>query len=151
MKKVYCTNKDCTGCENSVCIRSCILIGESGMDAVCENYECYSDTKEYQDEYFIAVKAKGGKIAKVKKQGKRIEYKGFVFYTENDFRYPELATVTEERTGFHCGYFQNLIEDCDIWESFIEAAKTQKDVQSFPLAVWDEKCREYVIVDGDTE
>ena len=146
MPKIFCANTDCTGCKDYLCIREFISIGEN-EDGVCENYECYLDTVEYQNEFYICVKAKGGKIAKALRKGKQIQYNGAIFYTTDKDTTPEYMTVTDAYTG-KAGLLASL-QKPNLWEKYLEIKKTTPNVQTLPLAEWDEKSREYIIVDSE--
>lgn len=142
MPKIFCANTDCTGCKDYLCIREFISIGEN-EDGVCEDYEYYLDTAEYQTEFYICVKAKGGKRAKAIKKGKQIQYNGVIFYTTEK----DITTVTDSVTGL-LGTFAAL-QDPEMWKKYLEIKKTTPNVQTLPLAEWDEKSREYIIVDSE--
>lgn len=145
MPRVYCANTECTGCVDGECIRDFITIGEND-DCICEDYENYSETAEYQHKFYMCVKAKDGRTAKALKKGKPIEYNGVIFYTTDDDRRPGFMTVTDTKTGLGISFV--MLQDEKWWQMYLEQTKIRPDVQSYPLAEWDEQSREYIIKEG---
>lgn len=148
MPKVYCTNSECTGYVDGECIKDYISIGDNEYD-ICEDYECYRETAEYQHEFFICVKAKDGRTAKAVKEGKLIEYKGVAFYTTDDDRRPDFMNVTDIRTGLGMSFA--MLQDEKWWQMYLKQSKKQPDVQTYPLAEWDERSRAYIIKEGEVQ
>lgn len=146
MPRVYCANSDCIGCVDGECIRDFISIGDNECD-ICEDYESYRETAEYQHEFFMCVKAKDGRTAKAVKKGKLIEYKGVVFYTTDNDRRPDFMDVTDKKTGLRISFA--LLQDEKWWQRYLEASKIRPDVQSYPLAEWDERSRKYIIKESE--
>lgn len=147
MIRVSCKNTECTGYKDGYCEREVITIGDN-EEFICEDYQHYSKTAQYQNPYFICVKSKDNKVAKALKQGKRIEFKGYIFFTEDDDRRPEVLTVTEQKTGLKVGFFE-MLKDDDVWEKFIEIVNKNPDVSDYPLAEWDDWSRKYVLKEGN--
>ncbi|MEE1303119.1 MAG: hypothetical protein UHD64_10090 [Bacteroidales bacterium] len=148
MPRVYCANSDCISCENNECIRDFISIGDNECD-ICEDYEKYNETADYQHEFFVCVKAKDGRTAKAVKKGKLIEYKGVAFYTTDDDRKPDFMMVTDVRTGLGINFSMLQVEKW--WQMYLEKSKEQPDVQTYPLAEWDERSREYIIKESEVQ
>lgn len=139
MTTVFCNNEDCIHCDdyNYTCKLQSIRIGDD-IYAGCEDYEGFINTKEYQTQYYKAVWAFDGNkkiAAKAISHGKRIEYNGYVFYTEGKVTNSDFYSVTDERTGCMCGQFFKL-KDTTRWERFVEYSKKFPDVASLPLAIF---------------
>ena len=62
--------------------------------------------------------------------GEKIEYNGYVFYTEDRVTEAEEYSLTEERTGVCVGSFKRLKGR---WEKFVEIVATYPDVLSYPI------------------
>lgn len=154
MSKVWCNNRDCVWCDGIQCCAEQICIDDS-YEYGCETYLDYRDTDEYLEEYYKCVKTikelTEGEIyvAKAKAYGKRIEYNGYVFYTESHPRTDE-TFVTEERTGYYLGSLEQLKTDENRWKTFEQRAKEIPSVDTLPLAEWDGQ-RHYVIVKGEQQ
>ena len=129
MTTVYCDFEYCAYNINGVCTKDRITIGEE-YAYVCDDFLHYQDTGEYSHPFYKAVKMKDGVVAKaLSKRGKKIEYQGLVFYTE-DRVFDDEIWVTEERTGF--GVTFSLIKDRI--ESLKEKIEEFPNVQDYPLA-----------------
>ena len=144
MTKVFCTNTDCVSCEDYNCTKEFISIGDN-EEFICQDYQNYRDTAEYQDEFYIAVKTKDGKKAKAVKKGKKIECNGVIFYTTEKDITSESIMVTDKKTGLLCRL--DMLQKPAMWEKYLEISKTTPNVQTLPLAEWNEKSREYIIKD----
>lgn len=148
MTKVYCTNTDCVSCEDYICTKEFISIGDN-EESICQDYQRYLDTAEYQDEFYICVKTKDGKKAKAVKKGKKIILNDVVFYTYDDDRKPEYMRITDVKTGLAGSYA--MLQDPKSWGKYLDIVKTTPNVQDLPLAEWNEKRHGYIIKDGDNE
>lgn len=148
MTRVYCTNVECLHNDGCMCSLDTISVGDD-YGFGCDDYEDYLDKPEYQTEFFIRVKAVDGKEAKAFRCGKKIEYCGYVFYTTDNEKTTDI-TVTEERTGMGCGYFERL-KDPKWFKRFEEACKKISDVEDLPLTEYNSKTRKYEYVNrGNT-
>jgi hypothetical protein len=114
--------------ERMMCTKDSIAIGEEYYAGCCE-YEPYTASEEYQEEYYIAVKTEGGTVARGLQRGKRIEYNGRDFYTR-DREEDDNCRLIDKRTGMglSMGYLK------DNWDKFIEKEKDIPDVMTYPLA-----------------
>lgn len=148
MPKVYCTNSECTGYVYGECIKDYISIGDNECD-ICEDYEKYNETADYQHEFLKCVRAKDGRTAKAVAKGKPIEYNGVIFYTTDDDRRPDFMFVTDVRTGLAIHF--GMLQDEKWWQMYLEKSKEQPDVQTYPLAEWDERSRAYIIKEGEVQ
>ena len=74
----------------------------------------------------------GKPYRKLVEKGKKIEYNGYVFYTEEKITDDETYCLTEERTGINAGEFIRL-KDQKRWESFLERVGTYPDVSTYPI------------------
>ena len=148
MPRIYCVNSDCVSCTDGECTRDFISIGNNDCD-ICEDYENYRDTAEYKNEFFMCVKAKDGRTAKALKKGKLIKYNGINFYTTDDDRRPDFMTVTDIRTGLRISF--NMLKDEKWWQRYLEQSKKHPDVQTYPLAEWNENSREYIIKESECD
>lgn len=88
-----------------------------------------TNSEEYQEEYYIAVKAEDGTVARGSQRGKRIEYEGRIFYTR-DREEDDSCRLTDKRTGL--GLSMKQLKDH--WEKYIEKEKDFPDVMTYPLA-----------------
>ena len=135
MTTIYCCNTDCKHYDpkSFTCTKRLVTVGED-YSYGCDDYESYLDSKEYNDKYFIAVKANDGRIAKAVRYGKKIEYNGMVFFTGSRVTEDGDFNVTEKCTGYNAGSFSKL---ADRWDKLIEIIKRTPDVESYPLAVYE--------------
>lgn len=135
MPLVQCQHTDCVNCDISgrlECKATGITIGDD-WDEGCSGYEDYRDQPEYQNEYWIAVKTLSGESAKVKVyRGKRIEYKGRVFYTSGRLD-DKNCSITDAETGLGYGAYV-LLEDR--FDSICEQAVKLPKVETLPEAEW---------------
>lgn len=75
---VYCGAYNCRFNKNGDCDNDTVYIDDTGN---CEDFAEFYRTAEYLQPYYIAVKSADGRLGKTKKQGKKIEYQGYSFYT----------------------------------------------------------------------
>lgn len=148
MTTIYCGSTDCVHNGQFVCKREVITLAEE-YDMMCSEYESYLDSKEYQNEYFIRVRTCDKKEGKGKKHGKKIEYNGFVFYTDCAEWLGEVK-VTEERTGLMCGDFEKL-KTSERWEKFLKAMRVASDCAELPLVEYNPKSNKWEYVEKDNE
>lgn len=121
---VGCWLSECEWCEDGWCRRNMITIGE---DLECEDFKDYRDS--YNDAYWKACCKDGKKFRRLEKRGKKIEYNGYVFYTDDKITADEEYVLTEERTGLSTWSFRKLK---DMWDKFIENVGKYPDVSTFP-------------------
>jgi hypothetical protein len=135
MPLVQCRYTDCVNCDiggEFACKADAITISDD-WDEGCSAYEDYRDQPDYQNEYWIAVETLSGESAKVKVyRGKRIEYKGRVFYTSDRLEYA-WCLITDAETGLGCGAYYLLEERFDL---ICERAKKVPKVETLPEAEW---------------
>lgn len=136
MPLVRCKHTDCIYCNiagDFECKAAVITIGEE-WDEGCSGYEDYRDQPDYQNEYWIAVITKSREAARVKRyHGRRIEYKGRVFYT-SDRLDDNLCIITDAETGVNCGTYV-LLEDH--FDQICEQAAKYPKVETLPEAEWN--------------
>ena len=125
MSSVNCQCEDCKWESNGWCYRGSITISE---DYECECYETYIN--DYKDHFYKAFIEDGEKYRKLVTNGKKIEYKGYVFYTEDKITDSGNYLLTEARTGLSVCRFYELDKR---WEKFIERVGTYPDVTSYPI------------------
>lgn len=125
MTQVFCDADDCMWCEGGFCKNSSIVIG---CDWECGSYEHYRSS--YIDQYYEACSKDGKTFRRLVKNGKKIEYNGYVFYTKNRICPDGYYWLTEERTGIGVGQFAMLK---DRWDKFLERIVTYPDVSTYPL------------------
>lgn len=125
MTSVGCWADECKWCENGWCQRGSITISD---DLECEDFESYRDS--YTHSYWIACFKDGEKYRRLVKRGVRIEYSGYVFYTEDRITEDEAYNLTEERTGVRVGQFRLLKGR---WDKFVELVATFPDVSTYPI------------------
>ena len=148
MAELKCWNENCIHNDNSnhcICNALVINIGDK-YPYGCDEYLCYLNTQEYSEQYFIA-KGEGNGLPRhrVKKYGRTIEFKGFIFFTQsyNSQDYEMQYRLTESRTGYDCGLLKDL-QRPERWQKFIEMQKTIPNVMDLPLA--EKQDGKYVIV-----
>ncbi len=130
--KVHCFNEECIYCELGACTASEIFISDEGCDSIAP----YTDTKEYQSEYWARVITEDKKTyGRALKHGKRIIVNGREFFTESDTRCDdEYIFITDGRTGALCRNLSFLKKN---WEKYNEAALKVSDVADLPLCEYD--------------
>lgn len=127
MTSVGCWVDECKWCKSGWCHRGAITISE---DLECEDFENYRDS--YTDAYWKALHKDGKKFRRLEKYGKKIEYNGYVFYTDNKITEDGEYYLTEERTGYGVGTFKQLKEQRR-WDAFVEGYETYPDVLTLPV------------------
>ncbi|CDX01266.1 Hypothetical protein DPCES_1379 [Desulfitobacterium hafniense] len=105
MTTVNCYQPECVNNKNDICTLDSIHIAFDEFCLgngfyLCADYKNVFHAPEYQERYFIRVKdTKTRREEKARRNGKRLELFGMVFYTENDTRYDKDWWLTEEKTG----------------------------------------------------
>lgn len=142
-----CWNEDCIHNEINQCTcQSGIINIGSDFDNGCDEYLCYLNTPEYNEQYYIAKSSSNGLPRhRVEKYGRKIEFKGFIFYTQSYNSQDDKMQfqVTESRTGYYCGLLKDL-QKPEMWQRFIERIKNIPNVMDLPLAVIQDG--KYVVV-----
>lgn len=131
--KVFCDSNTCAFEKNGYCTQKQILI-ENGE---CQDYQHYQDvySEEYCHKFYKAVKTKNGVRAKALfESGKKIEYQGLTFYTEDKVNEDDDYWLTEETTGAG-GSFAHVKAR---FELCIKAIKKSPKINELPLAVENE-------------
>ena len=131
MTSVSCWADECKWCNNGWCNRGSIVISEVYE---CEDFESYRDS--YTTPYWVVCLKDGEKYRRLVNRGKRIEYSGYVFYTEDKITANESYRLTEERTGIGCGEFRHLKGR---WDKFVELVATFPNVSSYPIKEKEQK------------
>lgn len=124
---VGCWLSECKWCQNGWCQRGTITIDELKE---CEDFEYYRDS--YTDSFWKALEKDGKPYRRLVEKGKKIEYNGYVFYTDEKITDDESYYLTEERTGISTGEFGKLKEQ-KRWELFVERVGTFPDVLTYPI------------------
>lgn len=147
MTRVCCNNEDCMHLDpkTMMCNKNLISIGEEYSAGCCE-YEPYNASEEYQEEYYVAVKAEDGTVARGLQCGKRIEYEGRIFYTR-DREEDDSCRLTDKRTGL--GISMAFLKDH--WERFVEKEKDFPDVMTYPLAEYVDRKWRLMSMKGDNK
>lgn len=129
---VHCFNDECVYYKNGACTASEIFISDEGCDSIIP----YTDTKEYQSEYWARVITEDKKTnGRALKHGKRIIVNGREFFTESDTRVDDhYIFVTDGRTGLGCGNLSFLKKN---WEKYDEMASKFGNVADLPLCEYD--------------
>lgn len=127
MTNILCRRHDCMFCdpEEHVCLNTMVEITEDG----CEDYDTIFEYPEYQEKFWIVVCRDGEPVCRVEKMGKKIEYKGRVFYTVEQVNERESFIVTDGITGADCGTFAIVKKK---WDAFLAKAAEYPDVMSYP-------------------
>ena len=124
---VGCWLSECKWCKNGWCQRGSITIDELKE---CEDFEDYRDS--YTDSFWKAYENDGTPYRRLVDNGKKIEYNGYVFYTEGKITDDEAYRLTEERTGLDVGEFYKLKEQRR-WELFVDRIGTFPDVSTYSI------------------
>lgn len=135
MTKICCSRRDCVWCDpdEGICLETLVRMTEDG----CQSYDTIFERPEYQEVFWIAVGSKGA-MFRVERMGKRIEYRGRVFYTIEQTDERESFIVTDAITGAEVGTFAHVKKR---WDAFLAAASWYPDVMSYPPAeIVDGKC-----------
>jgi hypothetical protein len=125
MTSVGCWLSECKWCENGYCNRGSITIGE---DLECEDFVHFCE--DYTDAFWKACLKDGKKFRKFVKHGKKIEYNGYVFYTDERITEDGWYYLTEERTGMGIGAYNQLEQR---WDKFIARVGEYPDVTDLPI------------------
>lgn len=126
MTSVICFCDDCKWCaDNGECQRGVITINEAWE---CDCYENYID--DYNEPFYKACLEDGEKCRKLTKFGKKIEYNGYVFYTEDKITDSGNYLLTEARTGILVCRFCELEKR---WDKFLEKVADYPDVSTYPI------------------
>jgi hypothetical protein len=136
MTKIWCNRRDCVWCDpdEGICLETLVRMTEDG----CQSYDTIFERPEYQEVFWIAVGGKGKAMFRVERMGKRIEYRGRVFYTVEQTDERESFIVTDGITGAEVGTFGWVKKH---WDAFLAAASRYPDVMSYPPAeIVDGKC-----------
>ena len=128
MTSVGCWNTECIWNKGGWCQRGVISISET---LECDNFEDYR--KSYTDQFWKACKDKDGrKYRRLCEKGKKVEYNGYVFYTEDKIDDTEEYYLTEERTGVFISTMARLKEP-KRWDKFVSLIDTYPDVLTLPI------------------
>ena len=125
MTSLNCWADNCKWNGYGWCNRGAISISD---EYECECFEDYRDS--YKFSYWIACRKNGESYRRLIKRGERIEYSGYVFYTEDKITEDESYRVTEERTGVSAGEFRKMKNR---WDKFVEICATLPNVSSYPI------------------
>lgn len=126
MTSVGCWLTECKHNENGWCGKSIITIGE---DKECEDFEHFCE--DYHDSFWKACHTKEkGTFRKFIKNGKKIEYNGYVFYTEDKITDSGNYFLTEARTGIGVCRFCELEKR---WDKFLEMVADYPDASTYPI------------------
>lgn len=135
MTKIWCNRRDCVWCDpdEGICLETLVRMTEDG----CQSYDTIFERPEYQEVFWIAVRTKDA-MFRVERIGKKIEYRGRVFYTIEQTDERESFIVTDGITGAEVGTFGRVKKH---WDAFLAAASRYPDVMSYPQAeIVDGKC-----------
>jgi len=147
MTRVNCFNCDCVhfDSDTGVCNCSCIAIGDE-YECGCDEYKPFYESHDYQEDFYIAVLTKNKVRARAKVKGNKIIYKEREFFTRDKISESGTFIVTDKRTGLSVGFLY-LKEH---WEQYLEIEKDYPDVETLPLAVYDEESGKYKLVEERT-
>ena len=139
MPKIWCYMENCKYLNCNECTASMVEIDE---DNTCATFEDYTQDAAYQSEYYIAVKACDGKVARALRKGKKITINEVDFFTDSPPLADDSSTyLTHGRSGFACSTVEFIKNH---WEQFTKSQAYTQDVNILPLAEYDEKQRKYV-------
>ena len=139
--EVFCNNIACIHSDGEKCTCKSIFLDD---DLQCVDFEDFSCTKEYQNEYYIAVKTKSGTPGRAIKRGARLEYNGYTFFTTENYKIlGDETSVTEERTG----YLVRLGSAKEKFDFFDSEIKKIRSCIEYPLCKWSDLNHEYVMKD----
>lgn len=122
---VGCWLSECIYCQHGWCNRGGIVIGE---DRECQNFTHYIDT--YTDSFWICCLSDGKKYRRLCKKGKKIEYNGYTFYTNEKITDDGYYWLTEARTGIAVCCYNQLEQR---WDKFVSKIGDYPDVTDLPL------------------
>ena len=127
MTSVGCWNTECNWNKGGWCQRGMISISET---LECEDFEDYR--KSYTDQFWKACGKDGKSFRRLCEKGKKVEYNGYVFYTEDKIDDTEEYELTEERTGvFICSLAR--LKEPKRWDKFVSMNGTYPDVLTLPV------------------
>lgn len=151
MTRVYCYNYDCSHCdsETALCCLGMISVEGAAYNG-CNDYECYLDSKEYREEFYVLVGNRDDEkkcyipIGREKRYGKKIEYNGRTFYTQSKIRANDEFDVTDAKTGLLVAFDKVKKR----WEEFVEKADEQPAIESFPVTEKGADGRYHLVEEG---
>lgn len=144
---VFCDEYDCAYEKFGVCTQNRIWLN----NLECRGYIHYKEATKnvYINEYYRAVTTKDGVKAKeLRKEGRKVAYRGLRFYTEekvNDDDYD--LWVTEETSGLG-GNLEHIMQRFDLVKKVITNAPKIKDL---PLAKRNEHNELILVGSEETE
>ena len=129
MTKILCRRHDCIWCDRAdgYCLNTLVEISEDG----CLGYDSIFDYPEYQETYYATICVDSVPMYRVEEMGKRIEYRGRVFYITEQVDEDDTFVVTDAVTGSDCGTFGWVKKH---WDAFLERAAEYPDVMSYQEA-----------------
>lgn len=135
MTVVSCRNTDCIHCDMTDfhCTKSYITIGED-FDCGCNDCENYYNLPDYRAIYWKCVETKSGELGRALCFGKRIEYRGIAFYTQDRITEDGDYMLTHAETGYSAGKYKHLEQRFD---GICEKAKDLPSVETLPRAELD--------------
>jgi hypothetical protein len=126
MTSVVCFADDCKWCsEIGECQRGAITINGAWE---CEGFESYRDS--YTDSFWVCCLKEGEKYRRFRPQGKKVEYNGYLFYTQDKITDSGNYFLTEARTGIGVCRFNELEKR---WDKFVERVGDYPDVMTLPI------------------
>ena len=100
---VFCQSEECRFNQNGICTKDAIDIT---YDNECDAFESYLNDAEWQKPYWKRMcDRETNQIYRMLFHGKEIELNGLNFFVDTNSDY---AIVTEETTGYNCGYREQL-------------------------------------------
>ena len=135
MTRVYCYNDDCVHCDSDtkVCCLGIISVEGAAYNG-CNDYTCYFSTKEYSEEFYVLIGKRDEKkryipIGREKRYGKKLEYNGRTFYTQDKIRANDEFDVTDAKTGLLVGFAKIK----GAWGKFVEESNKRPNIETFPV------------------
>lgn len=129
MTNISCSRRDCVWCciGERACLNPSVVIDENG----CVSFYSVQNLQGYQEKFWMAKRIKNDPFFRIEAQGKKIEYRGRVFYTVEQTDERGAFIVTDGMTGAECGTFAYVKKN---WDRYLAAVEKLPDVMTYPAA-----------------
>ena len=139
MPKVMCNQDMCRyWTEEGCCAEELSLFFEYRYEGECETYENYANEPAYREHFWLRLHDVDGTEVKIPLCGKRIEYRGRIFYTRDRLRKDGRYEVVDGVTGIAIGLYRDLEERFQDLLDFEKRVRKLEDVlvQKSPWTNW---------------
>lgn len=129
MPKVICNDKWCRYWSEDGCVADEVrFLFDSQYEEACQTYENYANAPEYRETFWLRRQDDDSTEMKIALNGKRVEYKGRIFYTRDKVRKDGNYDVVDGATGICIGTYADLEERYDDLLRFEKIVKKLEDL-----------------------